>query len=302
MKSTKLLLATAIAVASTSAFALEALDEQGLSDTTGQAGLDINIVPPGAGISFSVLYHDADGVPTTTVAGSTYTNAGAIVIGNPAGVTGNVPFSIANSDTTNGFLVKVDAGASGTTGALLNINVGSAGTTTIHTGDVRVGVSGASTTGLNSTNTVSGIILPDMTITVGSGTSLMNIQLGNEQQGSMIRLTPTFGGGLSISNFTLNDAGGSVSGGGIKVTTTSVKDCGAANCASAGANLSMVATVDASNTGLQIGVTSLGNTGNGGAYVRLAGVFLGNTSGTSIGDVEIFGLNPANTNIRLTGH
>lgn len=299
MKSTKLLLASAIAIASTGAFAMEALDEQSLSDTTGQAGLDITITPPAAGISLSMLYHDADGVPTTTVAGSTYTSAGALIIGNPAGVTGNTAMSIVN---TSGFLVKVDAGANGTNGALLNINVGSSAATTIHTGDLRVGVSNGGT-GLASTSTVSAKILNDMTITVGSGT-LMNIQLGNEDQGAMIKLNPTFTGGLSIANFTLNDAGGSISGGGIKVGTTTVKDCGAANCASAGANLGMAATVDANGSGLQIGLTSLGNTGNGGAYVKLAGVYLGNTGvgATSIGDVEIFGLNLATTQIAVTGH
>ena len=303
----KLVLVSAIALASTGAYAMESLDDQNLADTTGQAGLDISIIPSGS-ISFSALYQDADGVPTGTVSGSTYTSAGAVVIGNAPGVTTTrTAFSIANS-STSGWLVKIDAGSNGTTTtskALLNINVSSTGTTTIHTGDIAVAVPGASSTGIVAGATVGGavsnVILSDMTIQIGSGT-LMNIQLGNEDQGAMIKMTPSFTGGLSISNFTLNDAGGAITGGGIKVTTTTVKDCGSANCATVGANLGAVATIDADTNGLQVGLTSLGNSGNGGAYVKMAGIFLGNTAGTSIGDVEIYGLNVANTKISITGH
>lgn len=294
----KRLLASLIAIASSGAIAMEALDEQSLSDTTGQAGMNITITPPAGGLAFSMLYHDTDGIPVAQVPGSTYTSAGAILVGNVPGTTGYNRFSLSN---TSGWLFKVDSGAQGTTNALINVNLTSLGSTTLHTGDIRIGVSNAGT-GLLAGGTLTNVIIQDTVITFGAG-NLFNMQLGNEQQGSMMRLNASYPGGLTITNLNVVDAAGSATAGGIKVGTVTIKDCGSASCATVGTNLATDLGLDANASGLQLGFNSLGNTANSGAHIMLANITVGSLSGTTyLGDIEINGFNPANTTLQISAH
>lgn len=292
-------LASVIAIASTTAFGMEVLDEEGLSATAAQAGLDIFITPPAGGFAFSLIYHDLDGIPVGTFPGSPYTSAGALIIGDTPGTTGKTRFSISN---TGGFLFKLDAGASGTTGGLINVNLTSTATTVIHTGDLRVGVSNAGV-GLRPGGALTEVVMQDVTINIGAG-NLMNMQLGNEGQGNMMKLNASYTGGLSIANLNMIDAAGSAIAGGIKISNISIKDCGSASCATVGANLATDLGVDFNTSGMQLGFNSLGNATNGGAHVMLADIRLGSFSGSlpSMGDLELNGFNPSGTTLQISAH
>ena len=144
---------------------------------------------------------------------------------------------------------------------------------------------------MDATNRVNDVLnLGSITL----GATTLNIQLANEPQGDMIALNTTITNGVSISNFALNDAGGTVNGGGISVDSLSVVDSG-------GANLSVDAGINVSATGLVVRVDQLGDATNG-ADVRLAGVTLGDSAtAPSLGDVELVGLNLNNTVVTISG-
>lgn len=268
----KVLLASAIAALSSTSFAMQAMDDESLSSTTGQDGLDIGITTANP-ITGDIILHDTDGVASLTLP-----NAGAIVIhGFSLDTFGNT--ITASVDATG------DANNDATTNdPMLNIAVSIPTGTQIQTGSISVAHSLGSGAGYDND---SGTILNSMTLTLGA--TNMNIQLGNEVQGSMIALNTVMTGGLSIAGFALNDAN---SGGSINAGNITVSDAGAANT-----DLTLDVGVDATATGLSI---SLNTVGTGGMDVVMTNVGLG--SATPIGDVDVVGLNVAGTTITLSGH
>ena len=107
----KLALVSAISMISAGAFAMEAMDEESMSATTGQDGITINIVPDAItraeaaamgvtsttmnainnnslgfkGLSIGeIRVHDDDGLGASTVDGTGTGNSGALVIGGSA--------------------------------------------------------------------------------------------------------------------------------------------------------------------------------------------------------------------------
>lgn len=283
----KFLLASLVA-ASSSAFALEAMDEEALSETTGQDGVTIGITPPSP-MTFSVVIHDTDGY-----AGAT--NSGAIVFGDPySPALGRTKTSLA---FTGEILLNIDAtgdgnGAVAGTPAILRANVAIPGVV-INTGDIYVADTDATGTlaGFQALSaTATSPILNNMTITLGATT--LNFELGNENQGSMIRINTAMTGGLTVTGFVLNDAGGAQTGGAFR-TDLNIKD-------NAGANLTVVADVDFIATGMRVNMTQFGHATNG-ADVRLGGLKFGNAAAAAIGNVDVVGLNMNNTVIRIAGH
>lgn len=268
----KVLLATAIAAVSTSSYAMEAMDDSSLSDTTGQDGLIITVTPPAAGIVTDIIWHDTDGYTTRT-------GAGAVVIDNMT------------IDADSGIRLDIDASgdvdnvATGNQ-AGLRIGVSLLGTTTISTGDLSVAASnGVGAAVSNQTAT----ILPSMNLTIGSG-SLAEIFLGNEEDGkSMINLNTTLTGGIDVTNFAINDIDSS---GSIAIGTLAIDDTGAAN-----ANLAAQVAVDATASGLLVTLTQIGT--GAGIDIAMTNVALG--SATVMGDVEINGLDLDGTTINIVG-
>jgi hypothetical protein len=298
----QLALVSAIAI-SGSAFAMEALNDATLSNTTGQDGITIKIKPPtkafdatygtsaftatggfAGTIGIDHLYvHDKDGYNGSS-------DAGAIVLDGFA-IGGNAPI-----------LVDIDADGNGGN-PLLNVKVTLPTTLLIHTGTIsvagsnRVAGSLASVKGIKADQVQ---ILDNMDINLGGAT--LNIQLGNESQGAMIKTTGTITGGLSIKNFALNDNAGVLAaapsspyfgtkGGSISIGEILVTDTGATD-------LTLAASIDASAAGLVITV------GGNKSDIMLADVRLGDKTLTtsSIGDVEIVGLNLVGSEIAITGH
>ncbi|MFZ5755764.1 MAG: DUF6160 family protein [Pseudomonadota bacterium] len=268
----KLALASAIALAPTAALAVDVLDDGMLSDVTGRDGIEIDIAT-GAPITADIYVHDTSGINTAT-----YSYDGAIVIDN---------FSL------NGLInIDIDAGDSSQAGSdpVLQVNI-NIPTATIITGDIRVANSQRddATTGWGI-NTQSGVLLSTMTITLNNLT--MNVQLGNEPQGNMIAVASSITNGVSINNFALNDAGGSLTGGAIGAANMLITDNG-------GGNLGVNVGVDATAAGLVIGVNTLGN--GGGMDIRITDQYLGTTAAGIVGDVTVVGLNLSGSTITISG-
>lgn len=295
----KLALVSAMFAATSGAFAMEAMDEEALSAATGQDGITVAITLPAAGITMTQIIHDLDGHVGNA-------NSGAIVIGDPADPTnavagGPAPMSIVNTGAIT-LTIDADGGdatptAAGQTGAYLNIGVAISGTTTIHTGDLSVADSGGNIATRGSgfgTVTAAGTatILKDMTITLGAVD--MNIQLGAEPQGAMIKLNTAITGGLDIANMELSDAGGTQTGGSIFIANQHLEDAGA------GTGLTVAADVDVTATGLRVALATFGSAT--GVDAQITGVRLGDAAAATLGDIEIMGLNLSGTAITISGH
>lgn len=279
---TKLTLVTSIAI-SANAMAMQAMDDESLSSTTGQDGLSIGIKIDGGAITVGQLFiHDNDGLDGAEV------NAGAIVVGK-GGVGATPGVQITQTDKTKNLLdlkIDTDAGA-GTDGAFLNIAATVTGMK-VDIGSIGVGASNAKTAGSVARGTVEGNtvneILTGLSLELGSVGA--NIQLGATPQGAMIALDSQIAGGLKLSNLGIKD---SAKGGSIVLDSIQVVQTGQTYL----------------NANAQIGVTTAG------LYITpaaqdisayIGGVRLGSATAKSIGDIEIQGLNMGASTITITGH
>lgn len=273
----KLALVTAMFAATSGAFAMEAMDEEALAATTGQDGITIGI---NTSATLDVIIHDKNGFTGAASAGAIYLS------GVGLGAQGGGDAQLA---------INIDAGHDGTNDAALNINIASANAITVDLGELSVSES----TGYAAGTTVAGATILDMgSVNIGAGT-LMNIQLGHEYQGHLIVIDTELSGGISLTNFALNDLNGGAgsAAGSISVGTVAINDAGA------GGNLNALLGIDATVDGLKVTVSELGVAGTGvgtGLDVSLANVNVGGAG--SIGDIEIRGLNLNGDVITISGH
>lgn len=277
----KLALVTAIAAAPVSAFAVDSLDDAMLSGVTGQDGIAINL---NLDVTTDVIVHDTDGIDNVS---TTYSFDGAIVMSGVRIATG-----------AGGVNIEIDAGDTSTasgTAPVLNVFVDVAANTVIETGDLTVGNSNRDDSGWGiEAGTESGIIMQNATITLGQ--TDLNIQLGNEAQGNMIRIDTEITNGIQISNSALVDAGGSLTGGVIGSGTMTILDNG-------GTNLTADVGVDVTTAGLVITLNQLGDAATG-MDIRIERQYLGTTTLGYIGDVELTGIvldNPGFNTITISG-
>lgn len=291
----KLALVSAMAMSS-SAFAMEAMEDEALAEATGQDGVTISITPPGGGITMSTVIHDADmWAASANPAYAAGTGAGAIVIGNPIAAAGH---TATNITTASAIIIDIDAAAdvdavtAGSQGAALGIKV-TLPSTTIQTGTISAAVSngqGAAVTGQT------GVIMDNLSIALNGAVLFMT--LGNEATGGqMMRFGSTLANGLTLSNFALKDAnGGGTNGSAIRATQIKVDDLGAANN-----DLAVDAKIDVVPQGLQVNLVKVGESG---MDVKIQGLKFGDTTATApaIGNVDIVGLNLAGTIIGVRGH
>jgi len=285
----KILLASLVA-ASSSAFAMESLDEEALSDATGQTGVLIGITPPA--MSFSVVLHDTDGYTGAT-------DSGAIVFGDPYAAVTRLKTQLS---FTGEVVMKIDAtgdnnGAVAGGVPALNVNVAIPGMT-FQTGDIYAADTDATGTlaGMQALSaTKSSIILNNMTMTFGSTT--LNFELGTaatENQGAMLVVNTSMATGFSITGFKLNDA----NSGGFLGTDLTIKDNG-------GAALTLKANVDfisgGASGGMRVSLAQFGHATNG-ADIRLGSLKFGDATTPVIGNVDIVGLVMNNTVVRVAGY
>lgn len=333
---TKVTLVSAIAV-SGNAMAMQAMDDQSLSAATGQDGITIKIAPQTTdtgwrtwvgglsnaanikgGMHISKVYvHDTDGLtgslgtPGQAASGTTPAVA-PVGTGVATATAGAISIDGVDLAAQGPIVVKIDSDGNGNTSksAVLNVNV-ALDDTTIKLGEIGVIKSNrdavAKTWGVDTAAGSYNKILNPLSVRMGPTT--MNIQLGAQPQGAMIKIAGTMTGGLSISGLELFDTDG-VAGfsstdadptkaalgtpGSIYVGNLSVSDAGAAD-------LTVRANVDVSAAGL---VLTTGGTTN--MDVRISDVRLGNVaaagSNKSIGDVELLGINSIGTKLIISGH
>jgi len=303
----KLLLASAVALASASALAMENMDDEALSETAGQAGITIGVTLPTAGMSWSTAIHDSDGF-------STVSSAGAIVFGDPTvagGGSGKTSINTTVAGTEIPILIDatgdIDSGAAVTPSLRVSITVPTGGLT-INTGDLSV----AKSAGLGATVTnKSATVLSSMQINIGAGATV-NMYLGGVSATgadtfgkNMIEINTILTGGLSISNFSLNDvsagAGGSIFATTVKMCDSSVTNsCTTTNQLQAQVNGSILS---GANGGLKLTMAQIGTSGaTGGMDIEITGARLGDGSTANIGNIDIVGLQLATTAVRIAGH
>lgn len=291
----KLALASAVLAVSTGAFAMEALEDEALSATTGQAGLTITMAP---NVTVDHLrYRDTDGLSAAQVTswggatglGNGYTNAGVLDIS----------------------ALHLDVGATGSIKTILD--VASNGTT------------GADTTSLFVETQITGLNVSIGSITLDNGSllaagansksfgaiGLADIDLGT---GTKMRITP--GGAIGTQGVTIAMQGAqniSLDFGygddaaltGVGCTATATGGCLSLGVAGDATDQGIrivnmqtgAITIDANNTGLVIGTGA----------VNIDSVQLGATSGiqingTSIGEVALVGVHMAGGTITVAGH
>lgn len=188
MKFNKLALAAAVAAAPTAGLAMEPMEDNQLSNVTGQDGLSIGL---STSQTMDVIIEDTDG---TSV--SAYSTTGSIVISN-AGLDTTV--------ATGDLQIDVDAGGNGTNG-MLNVVVTIPNNTELTTGDIGVadGDGSGGTTGTSN-------IIPSTTVTFSNGATL-DMELGNEDTAFLEFTgdlgTITFGDAANATdNFEIQDGG-----------------------------------------------------------------------------------------------
>ncbi len=278
---TKLALVSSLAI-SANAMAMQSMDDAALSAATGQDGINIGIALGSGGISIDKLYlHDNDGLATSTGITGASGTAGSIAI---SGVT------VIQKGTGNLLDLAIDTnGASGSNGAFLNV-AATVGAVDVHVGSIGVGTSGT----LNTTTAVRGItetapteIISGLDLSLGQISA--NVQLGSTPQGAMIKVNSSLQGGLTLSNFGINDAAG-----GGKIVLDKVMVRGSGNTTG---DLDVNANISVVPTGLRIQ-----NNSTQGMNVYAQGVHLGAAGNASIGDLEIQGLNVGTSTITISGH
>lgn len=272
----KLALAAAIATVPMASFAVEVMDDEALASATGQDGIAISL---DLAITTDTIIHDKGGIDAAFQA--SYGSDGAIVIRGM-------------SITASGVNIEVDAGddsaTTSHTAPVLNVNVDLTAGLTLVTGNIAVANS-------NRDDGAWGVAAGEVTVmssmTIAVGATDLNIQLGNEPQGAMIRVDAVITGGLTISGMAINDAGGVYSGGSIGSTSMTLIDTGG------GPDLTVDADIDVTAGGLRVEVNQLGTLA-GGMDVQIVDQYLGSAASV-IGDVEMLGLNLAGTVITISG-
>jgi hypothetical protein len=192
----KLVLASAVLAATSGAYAMEAMDDESMSSTTGQDGLTISLDSSIANLV--VTYVDRDGY------GGGFADAGAVVIGNTVnGIDVNV----------NDLVITIDAGGSAGTAAgsgMLNIGITQT-SLNIGLGNVSIGVADAQNAGGSTVGAVNGIISFDNNAALNLSNTSMNIQLGNEDQGHMVVMSGSLGD-ITLTGLNILDASSGGSG------------------------------------------------------------------------------------------
>lgn len=269
----KLALATAVAALPAAGFAMEPLSDDTMSNVTGQDGISIDLA---TNLTTDIYIHDTDGFTGAV-------QAGALVISNVglSGSSGAAPISIAidaGDETTTAQAGDASLQIAATLGAVGNdiiIDLGELSVAESNRDDGSWGQANGSATVID----MGSITIPETTIT---------IQLANEVQGSMIDIATTISGGISLSNFAINDID---STGAIGATSLAIVDNG-------GTDLTLDVSGDATASGLQLTLNAFGS--GTGADIRIVDQYLGD-SGTPIGDVEIVGLDLTGTTITISG-
>lgn len=262
----KLALVTAMFAATSGAFAMEAMDEESMAATTGQDGISIGLATQA---NLDIIIHDKDGFTGAL-------NDGAIVLSN---------VGIAATGGGDALIdIDIDAGSDGTDAAL-NVGITVSNGIDLDMGELSVAVSNGYGNALGA-QTATLIDLGTATVAAGA---TVGIQLGNLLTAThFIEINANLTGGLTLTGLSINDV---ANGGAISMGSLIAQD------ANGSGNLLVDLGIDATATGLEVTVNTLGNTG---LDVTMTDLVLG--GGAAIGDVEIRGLDMTGDVITISGH
>lgn len=272
--------ALCLLVVSSSASALQALDDQSMSQVVGRDGVTITINTP-QGVNARLIWTDNDGLQPIANQdfGILAPYKGSVIFGEG---TPDKNFRISPGITT----IRVDADA-GTVSPFLNIAITLPQDTTIETGNIYVA-------GRDSANQLVNPIKIMNNMMVKLGGLNLNLQLGGSPQGDFMKITGSIVSGLRVSNVGVIASESMSSNFGIGMDEVVVKDTGA--------------SPDLTFNGLAINIlpTGLQITPSAGKVVDVLvnNLRLGDLSGVTnvIGDVAIVGLKLGGTSLTIAGH
>lgn len=253
-------------------FAMQILNDEMLSDATGQDGITLTL--ENTGTSAQVIWTDNDGL-----AGITGTK-GALVFGEGAAANN---FRISGGKTV--ILIDSDSGGSN---PFLNIAINLPANLIVNTGNIYV--AGKDNTGLINQKK----IINDTQIEL-SGLNI-NAQLGNAPQGNLLQFSGVINNGLRLNNFALID--GSTS------TTTADYGIGTSQIVirdNLGSNLTLDNIgVSVTSSGLLVDTSKTTNK----IDVLVSDLKFGNLAPTSpvIGGISVLGINLSGLSMTISGH
>lgn len=265
-----------------STFALQALDDASMSQSTGQDGITITLkdLSPNARIIWTDTngINSADGInPADIGILSGAPQAGAVVFGDGT-VAGN--FRVSTGTT----VINIDTDA-GNGSPFTNISISLPDDLVINTGSIYVAGKDANNDLINQTQ-----IMKDMTIRMG-GLNL-NLQLGGAPQGDMVKIYGVINSGIQIENIAImnnmaNDTG-------IGISKMTLKDTGSGS--------------DLNFKGLSVGFLPSGMkvTPSAGKVidVLMQDFKVGNlsSSDSSLGAMALVGLQIGGNTLTISGH
>lgn len=300
----KLVLASAIIAASSSSFAMQAMDEESMSAATGQDGLTITL---GTDISIGrIRIHDKDGLDNIGSAATEYNaykvspttpsaSTGASIVIDNDGTAGHNALRVRGATITGYTAGAYTYGAA--TNTVLNIDAGSnAGNNLLHI-EAALGATGVELNGTrigvaptNGTGTATYFLSFNAGTYLNIGASTAYIDLGYQPTGNLVSMALNTSG-ISLSSLNIID-NTAVTGGQIQLSGINVTGAG-------GGNITGNVAIGVHNTnGLRITQTL------NPIDVSLSGVVLGGGAGAtaSIGSVYIDSLSMAQNTIYIKGH
>lgn len=309
--SKKALLASAVLALSTGAHAMQAMDDQSLSDTTGQQGLTITSHLNISGAK--IVYTDCDGLTNAPASDATlYSKSGDLVV-TGFGVVGTNVTTLDVGGTNTAATAVLNIGISGS--SALTVNFSSVGVISTYY-DSGNNPLGTTTGAMSNIITTSGL----QTLTISSGYyigvqlgaganpfvalsgNLGTVQLGNTGIGAL----GTGGNGYtgSINAIEINDAadGGILGVAGVSASGlnlgTSASPTEVALCNGTATGLCTNA-VTGGAAGVLVEVSPVGLTA---VNLTMANITAGSTTSTSLGSLYISGMSFAGSTVMISGH
>jgi hypothetical protein len=176
--------------------------------------------------------------------------------------------------------------------------------------DRTLNTNGTTSTGSWNLSNLSGDFMDLGSLTIGGGTTA-GIELGSEPQGSMFLMNTTIAGGISLSNYNINDV---VGGGSFHVGAVSIADSGLAAGAAQTLTTDVAADICGSSSsaagcsgqeGLVVSLKQLGSAS--GVDVQMNNISLGGLNNNVptagyIGNMSVIGLQMSGTTVAISGH
>ncbi len=274
----------ALALAPSTASAVETLDDTGLAAASGRDGIAIAL---DVDLTTDIVIHDTDGISNELQPG--YGHAGAIVIQDLS-----INATNGTADIADGILIRLAFDDRDAEAPALDVDLHMPGTVIIETGTLGMANSRRDGGSGSAARTVRGIdgaaTSPWMdSAQIILGGARARIRLAREGEGARIALYAEIINGIVINNIAINDI---TSGGSIGAGQMTLVDTG-------GNNLTVLAGLTITEEGaIECALTQIGSLANA-IDVSLKRLYLGSVSAGYIGDIDILGLSMNGTTVAV---